>query len=171
MAKATKPKKVVKVKEQVEKVDKVKTASIFDHLSNVTNKKMPWDELTEADRKSFSPFMNNRLLSMNSDFIELINDLQRLTVGQLEPEFTYRLMLEVLPNARQFNKYIKGKKDSKYNEELVNLMRTHFLISRQEATEYLELYTDGRLTSLKEILKKYPYSDKEIEKLLKADKE
>lgn len=168
MAKTAKPKKVVK--EKVEKMDKVKTASIFDHLANVTNKKMPWNELSESDRKSFSPFMNNRLLSMNADFIELINDLQRLTVGQLEPEFTYRLMLEVLPNSRQFNKYIKGKKDSTYNEDLVNLVRTHFLISRQEATEYLELYFDGRLTSLKEIVKLYGKSDKEVEKLLKAEK-
>ena len=172
MAKAVKTAKKPKVvKQKTEPVEKVKVASIFDHLSNVTFKKMPWSELSEGDRKSFSPFMNNRLLSMNQDYIELVNDLQRLTLnGPLTPEFTYKLFLDILPKDKQFNKYIKGKKDNAFHEDLIDLICKHFSISRKESVEYLELYFDGRLVALKEIVRKYPYTDKELEKLLKYEK-
>ena len=50
-------------------------ASIFDHMSNLTDKKKPWHSISEADQKSFTPFIINRWLSMNMDFIEVINEL------------------------------------------------------------------------------------------------
>ena len=168
MAKATKTKKTSVVKDTV---DKVKVATIFDHLANITDKKTPWSELSEMDRKAFSPFMINRFLSMNIDFIELVNELQQYTIGQLTPEQTYTLYLELLPKQRQFNKYIKGKKEGKYSSDLVNLVRKHFDISQKEALEYIDLYFEDRLESLKEIIKKYAYSEKEIDKLLKYEKD
>lgn len=168
MAKATKTKKI---SVPTEPVEKIKSASIFDHLSNITDKKTPWSELSESDKKSFSPYMINRLLSMNVNFIELVNELQQYTIGQLPPEITYRLYSEVLPKQKQFNKYIKGKKEGKFNSELVDLICKHFSISQKESVEYIELYFSDRLNLLKEILKKYPYTDKEIEKLLKYEKD
>ena len=47
-----------------------KTATIFDHISGVTDKKTPWSKLSVLDRKSFSVYLVNRWLSMNMDFIE-----------------------------------------------------------------------------------------------------
>jgi hypothetical protein len=144
--------------------------NIFDHLSNITDKKLPWEELSEVDKKAFSPFMINRFLSMNTDFIELVNELQRYTVGQLSPEYTYKLYLEFLPKKKQFNKYIKSKKSEKYNSDLVDLVRNHFLISEKECLEYLDLYYQDRLNTLKEIVKKYGKTDKQVEQLLKLEK-
>jgi hypothetical protein len=144
--------------------------TIFDHLSNVTDKKLPWEELLDADKKSFSPYMINRFLSMNQDFIELVNELQRYTVGQIEPEYTYKLYSELLPKKKQFNKYIKSKKADKYNSTLVDLVRNHFLISEKEALEYLDIYYTDRLSTLKEIVRKYGKTDKECDKLLKLEK-
>jgi hypothetical protein len=144
--------------------------TIFDHLSNVTDKKLPWEELSDVDKKAFSPYMINRFLSMNQDFIELVNELQRYTVGQIEPEYTYKLYSELLPKKKQFNKYIKSKKADKYNSALVDLVRNHFLISEKEALEYLDMYYADRLNTLKEIVKKYGKSDKEVDKLLKLEK-
>lgn len=168
MAKATKTKKTVAVKDTS---DKVKVASIFDHLANITDRKTPWSELSEMDKKSFSPFMINRFLSMNMDFIELVNELQQYTIGQLTPEQTYNLFLDILPKQKQFNKYIKGKKEGKYSSDLVDLICKHFNTSRKESVEYIDLYFADRLDSLKEIIKKYPYTEKEIEKLLKYEKD
>jgi hypothetical protein len=71
-------------------------ASIFDHMSNLTDKKKPWNSISSVDQKSFTPFIINRWLSMNIDFIEVVNELQRYTIGQLSPAETYKLYYEFL---------------------------------------------------------------------------
>lgn len=147
-----------------------KAASLFDHLSFITDKKVSWDSLSEVDKKSFSSYMVNRFLSMNSNFIELVNEFQKYTVGQLESREVYKLYSDILPKQKQFNKYIKGKKADKYNPELVELLSKHYLISEREVLIYLDLYFETSLDTLKEIAKKYGKSDKEISKLLKIEK-
>jgi len=147
-----------------------KAASLFDHLSFITDKKVSWDSLSEVDKKSFSSYMVNRFLSMNSNFIELVNEFQKYTVGQLESREVYKLYSDILPKQKQFNKYIKGKKADKYNPELVELLSKHYLISEREVLIYLDLYFETSLDTLKEIAKKYGKTDKEISKLLKIEK-
>lgn len=147
---------------------KVKT--LFDHLSGITDKKTSWESLSEADRKSFSPYMVNRFLSMNMDFIELVNEFQKYTVGELSSREVYKLYLDILPKQKQYNKYIKGKKADKYQPELVDLLSKHFLISEKETLEALDMYFETSLVPLKEILKKYGKTDKECDKLLKYEK-
>ena len=39
-----------------------KPKTIFDHLAGITFKKTKWEDLTEADQKSFSPYLINRWL-------------------------------------------------------------------------------------------------------------
>jgi len=147
-----------------------KAKSIFDHLSGITDKKTPWEHLTDADRKSFSVYMINRWLSMNMDFVELVNEFQKYTIGQISSKETYKLYLDFLPKQKQFNKYIKGKKAEKYNPELVELLSNHFLISEKEAMEYLDMSQELSLNTLKETVKKYGKTDKEVEKLFKVAK-
>ena len=142
-------------------------ASIFDHMSNLTDKKRPWHSISSADQKSFTPFIINRWLSMNMDFIEVVNELQRYTIGQLSPAETYKLYYEFLPKQRQFNKYIKGKKADKYSTELVELLSQHFCVSEKEATEYIELLESTNVGEIRSIVKLYGKSDKEIDNLLK----
>ena len=104
-----------------------KKATIFDHLSYITDKKVIWDTLSEADKKAFVPYLINRWLSMNMDFVEIVNELQKYTIGQLSAAETYKLYFDILPKQKQFNKYIKGKKADKFNVELVELISNHFL--------------------------------------------
>ena len=144
--------------------------SLFDHLSNITDRKTSWEKLSEVDRKSFSPFMINRFLSMNSDFIELVNEFQKYAIGQLSAKEVYNFYSEVLPKKKQFNKYIKGKKEEKYNPELVELLSNHLVISKREVLEYLDMTYETSMDTIKEILKKYGKIDKDITKLLKYDK-
>jgi len=73
--------------------DTIKAKSLFDHLSGITDKKVSWDSLSEVDRKSFSPYMVNRFLSMNMDFIELVNEFQKYTIGELSNREVYKLYL------------------------------------------------------------------------------
>lgn len=147
-----------------------KAATIFEHIAHLTDKKTSWDSLSELDKKSFSPFIVNRWLSMNMDFIELVNDLQRYTVGHLAPSETYKLYHDILPRKKQFNKYIKGKKESKYNLNLVDLLATHFSVSKKEAIDYIDILMSTDSDKLNEIIKKYGKTDKEILALLKIEK-
>ena len=147
-----------------------KARNIFEHISGITDKKTPWDVLSDIDKKSFTPYIINRWLSMNMDFIELVNELQRYTIGQISPEETYKLYYDILPKQKQFNKYIKGKKADKYNPALVELLSMHFLVSEKEAMEYIDMYQETSLNTLKEIIKKYGKTDKEVDKLLKNEK-
>lgn len=151
-------------------MSELKAKTLFDHLSGITDKKVKWDSLSELDRKSFSPYMVNRFLSMNMDFIELVNEFQKYTIGGLDSREVYKLYSDVLPKQKQYNKYIKSKKSDTYQTELVELLSKHFLISEKEAMEYLDMSQNISLTPIKEIVKKYGKSDKDVERLFKIAK-
>jgi hypothetical protein len=116
-----------------------KPATIFDHLSHITEKKTPWDKLSEADQKSFSPYLINRWLSMNMDLIEIVDMFQQYTIGELDRKHVYQLYQELLPKRKMYNKYIKAKDSDKYNKELLEFVAKHYQISIREATEYVAI--------------------------------
>ena len=70
----------------------------------------------------------------------------------------------MLPKGKRFNKYIKGKKDKKYNSELLDIMVTHFECSKSQVKDYLDLIAKNELI---EILEKYGMNEKTIKRLLK----
>ena len=141
-----------------------KPATIFDHLANITWKKTPWDTLDEASQKSFSPYLINRWLSMNPDYIEIVDMFQQYTIGPLSKKHVYQLYLDFLPKAKMFARYIKGKKQDKYNKELVKLIADHYQVAKIEAEEYIGLLQKTEITDL---LKRYGKQEKEIKGLLK----
>ena len=148
----------------------VKAKGLFDHLSGITHLKTPWESLSVMDKKSFETYMVNRFLSMGADNVEIVNIINQYTNGQLTPREVYKFYLDILPKKKSFNKYIKGKKAEKYNQELVELLSKHFLISEKEAMEYLDMSQNISLTPIKEIVKKYGKSDKDVERLFKIAK-
>ena len=146
-----------------------KTATIFDHIANLTHKKVAWNKLTEADQKSFSPYIINRWLSMHMDIIETVDAFQQFTIGPLSNKHIYQLYYEVLPKADIRAKYIKGKKIDKYNTDLVTFVKDHYMTSKREAEDMIDiliLNTEG-LQSLVDIMKTYGKTEKEIKNLLK----
>ena len=144
-----------------------KAATIFDHLANLTHKKVPWGKLSEPDQKSFTPYLINRWLSMNPDYIELVDMLQQYTIGVLDKKQVYQLYYELLPKQKTFSKYIKGKKDTKYNSDLVKFICERFWVNKDEAAEYLELLPKEELVTE---LKRYGNDDATIKKLLTSPK-
>lgn len=144
-----------------------KPATIFNFIDGVTHKKKEWNKWSESDQKKFSPFIVNRWLSMRMEFTEIINTLQRYTIGQLRPSETYRLYHDFLPASKGFAKYIKGKKDDKYTKELIAQVAEHYQISKAEAIEYIDLMD---LHSCDALISKYGYTDKEKKAILKGKK-
>ena len=138
--------------------------TIFDWINQILVKKTHWNEFTEDEQKKFSPFIINRWLSMDKDFLEIVNFFQKYSIGTLEPREVYKWYCDMLPRGKRFNKYIKGKKDKKYNTELIDIMVTHFECSKLQVKDYLDLIAKDELM---EILEKYGMNEKTIKRLLK----
>ena len=138
--------------------------TIFNWINEILVNKKHWNEFTEDEQKKFSPFIINRWLSMDKDFIEIVNYFQKYSIGTLEPREVYKWYCDMLPKGKRFNKYIKGKKDKKYNTELIDIMVTHFECSKSQVKDYLDLIAKDELI---EILEKYGMNEKTIKRLLK----
>ena len=138
--------------------------TIIDWINQLLVNKKPWNEFTEDEQKKFSPFIINRWLSMDKDFIEIVNIFQKYAIGTLEPREVYMLYRDVLPKGKRFNKYIKGKKDKTYDKELIEILKNHFESSILETKKYLELIDKNELI---EILKMYGLEYKKIKRLCK----
>ena len=93
--------------------------TIIDWMNQLLVHKKHWNDFTEDEQKKFSPFIINRWLSMDKDFLEIVNFFQKYSIGTLEPREVYKWYCDVLPKGKRFNKYIKGKRDKKYNTELL----------------------------------------------------
>jgi len=138
--------------------------TIFDWVNQILVHKKHWNDFTVDEQKKFSPFIINRWLSMEPEFIEIVNYFQKLAIGTLEPREVYKWYCEILPKGKRFNKYIKGKKDKKYDPELLSLLTHHFECSKVEVKQHLKLIDK---IELKEILEKYGKDEKTIKRLLK----
>lgn len=141
-----------------------KPKSIFQLLSCITDKKTPWEKLTEADRKNFSVYMINRFLSMDKDLLFLVNYLQQFNMAGMEPREAYKIYLDLLPKQRSWSKYIKStEKGDKLNKDLVSLFSEYFMWSRDECEENLRyiLTLQSGKGMIKEQLLKFGYEPKQ----------
>ena len=138
--------------------------TIIDWMNHLLVHKKHWNEFTEDEQKKFSPFIINRWLSMDKDFIEVVNVFQKYAIGTLEPREVYKWYCDILPKGKRFNKYIKGRKDKKYDPELIDIICRDFECSKLQTKDYLGLISKEEL---KNILEKYGLNDKKIRKLTK----
>ena len=138
--------------------------TIIDWMNQLLVHKKDWNEYTEDEQKKFSPFIINRWLSMDRDFIEFVNVFQKYAIGTLEPREVYKWYCDILPKGKRFNKYIKGKSSKKFDKELVDIISNHFECSKLQTKEYLELILKDELI---EILEKYGLDKKKIKRLCK----
>ena len=138
--------------------------TIFNWINEILVSKKHWNDFTEDEQKKFSPFIINRWLSMDKDFLEIVNFFQKYSIGTLEPREVYKWYCDMLPRGKRFNKYIKGKRDKKYNTELIDIMVRHFECSKSQVKDYLDLIAKDELM---EILEKYGMNEKTIKRLLK----
>ena len=145
---------------------KVKKKSLFDHIQAVTSQQQPnyWNEISDDDKKSWSNYMVNRFLSMKSDWIEIVNEIQKYP---LQPKELYKVYTDILPKKRQWLKYIKGDKKMDYPKWVYEIVAKHLQCSMREAGDAVEMYeiSTGGQSELADILFKYGVEDKEVRKL------
>jgi hypothetical protein len=150
---------------------KLKTKSIFDFLNCLFVTKTKWSDLSEMDKKAFSPYMINRFISMHPDYISIVNYLQQYTISGMNPREVYKLYLDLLPKQKFFAKYIKAKNDDseKFSPKLIEFLSRQEQWSQDETIDNLSFITstsEGN-SILKDYLKLYGISSDEAKKVYK----
>ena len=139
----------------------MKIKSLFDHINHITLKQTKgyWDSLNEREKKQWSNYMINRFLSMKMEWTDFVNEIQKL---KLDSKQLYVVYSNTLPKGRQFLKYIKKKKQTIYNTQVVQKVSEYFEISQSESEEYLNLLSKEQI---RELVSKYGYTDKELKQM------
>jgi hypothetical protein len=144
----------------------VKKKSLFDHVNQVTAVQNPnyWEDISDEDKKTWSNYMVNRFLSMKSDWVDLVNEVQKYP---LEPKELYKVYTSILPKKKQWLRYIKGDKKMKYPKWVYEIVAKHLQCSMREAGDAVEMYdiSMGGQAELADILFKYGVEEKEVRKL------
>lgn len=136
-------------------------ANIFDWLKEINYKKSPIDSFTDKDWDEFNAYMVHRFLSMNPDFLELVNEVQSLPPTNKKQ--IYSVYREYIPKNNKWSKYIKSNIKQR-NKDLIQHLVNYFQLSTRETKEYLKFLGDKEIIK---ILSQLGIEDKEIKKLLK----
>ena len=125
----------------------------FDHIKNLHTKKRTWDDFNDEEKKSFNVFIINKGLSMNPDYLGIVNMVQNFTgLNQvISPKEVFNIYFNLLPNKFRFYKWIKGAK-SKKDKEKAEYLAMHFKVSTREAYDYLNILDKK---TIKSIIKNY----------------
>ena len=88
--------------------------TLFDHIKQITDVQNPkyWDSLEDGDKKTWSNYMVLRFLSMNTDWVSTIAELQPI-LQELPPKSLYLALIGVIPKSRTFLKYMKPASSEK----------------------------------------------------------
>lgn len=135
--------------------------NIFDWLNQLTSIKSSPDTFSEEDWGKWNTYMIHRFVSMNPDYIELVNYIQ--TIPYENKKQIYNIYKEMLPKKQQFFRYIKTNKKIK-DRDLLGHISKYFECSIREADSYISLL---KKADIKEILTQMGIKDKEQKKLLK----
>ena len=105
--------------------------------------------------------MVNRFLSMNIHQLPLVNEIQKYNIPS---DVHYLFFASTIPRGKQYNKYVKTAKETKYEEWLVTLVAKHYCVSEVEAMSYLDIYYRDDKLALRSLCEKYGIDSKILKK-------
>ena len=122
--------------------------SYDDDIKQITNVQntLYWDSLSDGDKKSWSNYMVHRFLSMKSEWIQVVNEIQKY--WELAPKNVYQFYIDIIPRGRTFLKYTKSKKKSKVEKWAMEHLTDYFECSTKEVEDHLELLTKEQVTAI-----------------------
>ena len=149
-----------------------KGLGLFDHIKHIQRVQNPdyFNTLTDLDKKSFSPYMILRALSMNPDNLEPVSFLYRIFDKIPHPQF-YKLIISLFPPETKYYPWIKGIKKHRYSNTLTDLVVRKFEVSPTEAVDYINVLdaTPEGKKELYNIVRAFGHSEREIDKILSDD--
>ena len=121
----------------------------FDHIKNLHTKKRHWGSFNDEEKKSFNVFIINKGLSMNPNYLGIVNMVQNFTgLNQiLSQKEVFNIYFNLLPSKFRFYKWIKGEKNKKEKEK-AEYLATHFKVSTREAYDYLQILDRKTINSI-----------------------
>lgn len=138
------------------------------HVDNLFNFKIKYNDLDDKSKKSINIHLLFRCISMNIDYIEVINDLQYLR-KVLSVEKIYNLLIDILPNQKYFSFTYINNLSKKIDSKLaIKYFVDYFDCSEKEAELYIDTLIKTKQTNIiKELLSYYIYEESIISDILK----
>lgn len=122
------------------------TKTLFEHLNEIyTGNNTYFDNLTEEDIKSFNTYMLNRFISMNKNYLPVVDMIQQYN---LSPRDLYLFYVNILPRKKVFAKYIKSSVTEKYPEKVIEILCKHYQASIEDARDCYDLLTKEQLKEI-----------------------
>lgn len=140
---------------------KNRTKNVFDWVKEINTTKSHPDSFTDEDWDKFNSYVVHKVLSMNPNFLELVNEAQSLPPTSKKE--IYSIYREFIPRNKQWYKYIKSKTKLP-NKDLIELLRNYYNLSSREVIDYIKILDKEDIEALLTSLGK---EEKEINKLLK----
>ena len=135
--------------------------NVFDWVKEINGNKREWNLFSNAEQELFNSYVIHRVLSMNPDFIEIVNEAQSLPPTHKKQ--IYSIYREFIPKNNKWFKYVKSS-SKEFDKDLVLQLKKHFNVSAREIKDYLKILDKKEVQS---ILSKQGLEEKEIKKLLK----
>jgi hypothetical protein len=135
--------------------------NVFDWLKEINTTKSDPDSFSEKDWEVWNSYMIHRFLSQNEDFLELVNEVQKIS-PQNKKEI-YSIYREFIPKNNKWSKYIKSSIKQR-NADLIDHLKDYWMCSSKEVKEYLEFLGNDEVLR---ILTNRGIEKKEIKTLLK----
>ena len=135
--------------------------NIFDWLKEINFLKSPVSKFSDKDWDLWNSYMVHRFLSMNKDFLDIVNEVQ--SINPQNKKEIYTIYREFIPTNNKWNKYIKSN-IKQHNNELLSFLANHWECSKNEVKEYLNILDDDKIINT---LASMGLEQKEISKLLK----
>jgi hypothetical protein len=135
--------------------------NIWDWLKQINNIKADPNSFSEKDWELWNSYMVHRFISMNRDFLPIVNEVQ--TIPPQNKKEIYTIYREFIPKNNKWNKYIKSSVKQP-NNDLVNKLSNILECSKSEVKTYLNILESDELIH---ILNRVGIDNKELKKLMK----
>ena len=135
--------------------------SIWDWLNQINSIKADPNSFSNKDWELWNSYMVHRFLSMNSNFLDIVNFVQKIN-PQNKKEI-YSVYREYIPKNKKWSKYIKSKVKQS-NKDLVEHLSSYWECSSKETKEYLEFLDTDEISR---ILMSIGLNNKEIKTITK----
>ena len=143
--------------------------SLWDHVRQVKEDQIPdyWETLSDADKRTFSTYMINRVLSMRFVLCPVVNEIQHLT-EVMSDKMVCEMYTALLPPDGSYYPYISKEDKSERLNWVVEYLKKYFECSIKEAKEYYDLcindpYKKSNLIDF--IKRRYPLDEDQINEL------
>jgi hypothetical protein len=134
---------------------------LWGWLNEITLYKTSIENISEESWDKWNSYIIHRYVSMNINYIELVNYVQTLPYENKQQIYT--IYKEMIPKNKVFLKYIKSRV-KKQPVTLVEYVAKHFECGLGEAEEYIDILRDH---GTRKVLYDMGMDEKEVEKLLK----